>query len=271
MNSLSVSVVVPVYKRDDPAHFAESLKSITEEQTRPPSEVVVVADGPLTPDLNDVLSTRDDLTVIRLEENRGAGAARAAGVKNATHDLIAFQDSDDLSVPERFETQIEYFRERPELDALGGYIAEFEVNPDEPHAVRKVPTQPSKIARWGKIRSPLNQTTVIAKRESILTAGNYRADDRMEDYSLWARMLARDMQLANLPSVLAKVRAGETEMSARRGGFEYAREEIRLQGEFYRIGFVSAPIAVVNVAVRVPIRLVPDGIRSSLYQRLLRD
>ena len=271
MNSPPISAVVPVYKKDNPIHFAKSLESITKSQTHPPSEVIVVADGPLTPELNKVLDRRDDIIMVRLERNRGAGAARAMGVKNATHDFVAFQDSDDISVPERFERQIEFFREQPEIDALGGYIAEFEADPDEPHAVRKVPTQPSKIARWGKIRSPLNQTTVMAKRESILSAGNYQADDRMEDYSLWGRMLAKDMQLANVPSVLAKVRAGETEMSTRRGGLKYAREEIRLQREFYRIGFVSAPIALLNVTVRVPIRIVPDTVRSFLYQRLLRD
>lgn len=271
MSSLPVSAVVPVYKEDEPSHFAESLDSITKKQTRSPSEVVIVADGPLTPELNEFLDDRNDVTTIRLEQNRGAGAARAAGVKNATNNLIAFQDSDDLSVSERFERQIRYFRDHPKIDALGGYIAEFEVNPDQPHAVRKVPTRSSKITRWGKVRSPLNQTTVMAKRDSMLAAGNYRPDDRMEDYSLWARMLANGMKLANLPDVLAKVRAGESEMSARRGGVQYAREEIRLQREFYRIGFVSAPLAFLNVAIRVPVRLMPSNVRSFSYQRFLRN
>lgn len=261
---------MPVYKKDEPAHFAESIKSITKDQTCPPSEVVVVADGPLTSELNEVLNKNNEITVVRLDQNRGAGVARAVGINNAAHDLVAFQDSDDLCVPKRFERQLQYFDNNPETDALGGYIAEFDKNPNKPHAVREVPTQSSSIARWGKIRSPLNQTTVMAKRESILTAGNYRPDDRMEDYSLWARMLTKGMKLANLPSVLAKVRAGESEMSARRGGLNYAREEIRLQREFYQIGFVNAPIAILNIMLRVPVRLMPTDIRSFLYQRFLR-
>jgi len=270
MSSLSISVVIPVYKKDDPTHFVESLKSVTQRQTCSPSEVVVVADGELTAELNGVLENQDNLKIIRLEKNCGAGAARAAGVRSATHDLVAFQDSDDLSVPERFERQTDHLYQRPNLDALGGYITEFEENPEEPHAVRKVPTAPSKIASWGKIRSPLNQTTVMAKRESILTAGNYHPDDRMEDYSLWARMLAKDMKLANLPSILAKVRAGEREMSARRGGLEYAREEVRLQRDFYQMEFVNLPVAILNILIRVPVRLIPGHILSWLYQKFLR-
>jgi len=270
MNSPPVSVIVPVYNKDEPAHFAESIKSVTEDQTYPPSEVVVVADGPLTSELNEILNERNEVTVVRLDQNRGAGAARAAGVRKASHGLVAFQDSDDLSVPERFERQVRYFENNPEIDALGGYIAEFDTDPSKPHAVREVPTQSSKISSWGKVRSPLNQTTVMAKCESVLAAGNYRPDDRMEDYSLWARMLANGMKLANLPSVLANVRAGENEMSARRGGLKYAREEIRLQREFYQIDFISAPVAIINVLIRVPIRLIPSHIRSFLYQRFLR-
>jgi glycosyltransferase involved in cell wall biosynthesis len=266
-----LSVVLSVYRGDDADQFDASLGSVTDEQTRPPDEVVVVADGPLTPALNRVLDGRDDVDVVRLEENRGAGGARAAGVEHASHELVAFQDADDLSVSERFERQLSYLGEHPEVDALGGYISEFGTDPERPHATREVPTRPSKTARWAKVRSPLNQTTVMARRQSILDAGNYHADARMEDYALWARMLTRGMVLDNVPEVLAKVRAGSGEMAGRRGGFEYAREDVRLQREFHRIGFVSAPLAALNVAVRVPTRLVPNRLRSAVYGRLLRD
>jgi len=266
-----MSVVVSVYQGDDADHFAASLKSIIDEQTHTPAEIIVVADGPLTAALNDVLDEWKNLEIIRFEDNRGAGAARAAGVEHASHEIVAFQDADDLSVPRRFEQQLTYFREHSELDALGGYIAEFEDDPDDPHATREVPTQSSKIARWAKIRSPLNQTTVMARRKSILEAGNYHADERMEDYALWARMLTAGMKLDNLPEVLAKVRAGSDEMAGRRGGLEYAREDVRLQREFYRMGFVSVPVALLNIAIRVPTRLVPNSVRSAVYGLFLRD
>lgn len=271
MNLPSMSVVVSVYPGDNADHFAASLESIADKQTHPPDEIIVVADGKLTTALNSVLNGRTDLEIIRFEDNRGTGAARAAGVKHASHENVAFQDADDLSVPERFDQQLAYLHEHPDIDAVGGYIAEFEADPDDPHAIRKVPTQPSKIARWAKIRSPLNQTTVMARRESILEAGNYHADKRMEDYALWARMLTAGMKLDNLPEVLAKVRVGSNEMAGRRGGLEYAREDVRLQREFYRMGFVSLPMALLNIAIRVPTRLVPNSVRSAVYGRFLRE
>lgn len=273
MDHPPLSAVVSVYRGDDAKHFAASLDSITDAQTHPPEEVVVVADGPLTDDLDAVLAKCEDsegFEIVRLAENRGAGAARAAGVEHASHEFVAFQDADDLSVSDRFEQQLTHFRGCSELDALGGYIEEFENDPGDPHASREVPTEPAKVARWGKIRSPLNQTTVMARRESILAAGNYHADERMEDYALWARMLSRGMQLANLPVVLAKVRAGSAEMAGRRGGLEYAREEVRLQQEFYRMGFVNAPVAAFNLAARLPTRLIPNRVRSAIYRHFLR-
>ncbi|WP_171052348.1 glycosyltransferase [Haloterrigena sp. H1] len=272
MPSLSLSALCTTYHGDNPAELSQSLCSIR-NQTRPPDELVLVKDGPVPEVINNVIRdvlgpTEFPVEVVSLPRNRGHGAALREAVKNATKDIVAIHDADDICIPERFETQLAFLDETG-ADVVGGYIAEFEDDPGDPHAVREVPVEHESITAMAKFRCPMNQTTVSARRESIVDAGNYRPVDRMEDYEIWARMIQSGYEFRNQAKVLVKVRGG-TNMYTRRGGLEYAREEIRLQKDFYDIGFVSAPRAFSNAMIRTVPRLLPNRIRGQLYQRFLR-
>lgn len=271
-----VSAIVPVYCGDDPDHFATALNSLT-SQTHPPDEIIVVADGPLTNPLNATLKSQqnndDRFDIIRRDTNQGQGLARAVGTRRASNDLVAFLDADDFAVPDRFEQQVAYFNANPDLDALGGAIEEFGTNPDNPHARREPPTNPDEVADYARFRSPINNTTAMVRRNSLIEAGNYRAEEPFEDYRLWLRMVSMEMTLANLPNVLAKVRAGDngTEMAKRRGGFSYAYAEVQLFHEAYRDGTLSMWVALLNLAIRIPIRLMPNQVRTTVYEQFLRN
>jgi hypothetical protein len=178
-------------------------------------------------------------------------------------------DADDISVPSRFERQIGFLKENPDIDIVGGYIEEFDTDPNYPIARREVPPTHEGIEQMARFRSPMNHGTVMFNKEAVLHAGNYRAVDRMEDYDLWIRMLIDGATFANIPEVLVKVRAGE-EMYGRRGGWEYAREEIRTQIEFYRREFTPFPVFLFNIFTRTFLRLIPDTIRREIYQRISR-
>jgi glycosyltransferase involved in cell wall biosynthesis len=269
-----VSAIITTYRGDDADELSDALDSIL-DQTLPPAEVVLVEDGPVTADIESTVADyqhrhSEIFSILPLESNWGQGYARRIGIENANHDLVAMMDADDVSVPQRFELQVEYLQQHPEIDAVGGYSAEFTTDMDSPHAVRQVPVEPAAVASKARFKSPMNQTTVMARRAAILDAGNYRGVDRMEDYGLWGRMLSNGSALANLPTVLAKVRGGGP-MYTRRGGWEYAREEVRLQRQFLDMGFVSLPVALVNLCIRVPIRLLPNRLRAVLYSRFLRN
>ena len=49
------SVLMSVYKKDDPTFLKTALESIYEKQTRKPNEIIIVFDGPLTEELYSVL------------------------------------------------------------------------------------------------------------------------------------------------------------------------------------------------------------------------
>jgi glycosyltransferase involved in cell wall biosynthesis len=267
-----VTALVPTYSGDDSAELAQSIRSLL-NQTRVPDDILVVEDGPIPEELSTALDRiQSEASVpirrIVLNENVGQGGARRVGVEEANSEFITIHDADDIAVTERIEWSLQALEEH-DADLVGGYITEFNSDPSQPHAVRKVPCEQDEIREMAKFRSPINQTTVTARRSAILDAGNYRSVDRMEDYELWVRMLVEGFELRNIPKVLAKVRAG-TSMYGRRGGWEYAREEIRIQRHFVDIGFITRRRGLCNAIFRTVPRLLPTHIRAKLYETFLR-
>lgn len=269
-----VSVVLATYGGDDPDALQEALDSVI-NQTHTPAEIVLVENGPIPSTIESIVETYQQdhpstFSVVQIDTNQERGYARQIGIESASHELVAMMDTDDISVPQRFEEQVEYLSDHPSVDAVGGYIAEFTDDPDNPHAIRRVPLTPEDVANKARFRSPINQMTVMVRREAVLKAGNYKRVDPMEDYDLWARMLVNGSKLANIPQVLAKVRGGE-KMYARRGGWKNAHEEIRLQRQFLELGFINLPVALMNLCIRIPIRLLPNRFRGEIYSQILRN
>lgn len=269
-----VSVVLPTYRGDDPSALSESIASLA-NQTVVPAEVVIIKDGPVTDTIDSIIDNWDSEfpTKIRTHQigyNKGLGNALRVGVTNCTHELIARMDADDISIETRIEKQLNFLMKNPSVDIVGGYIEEFTSNPNQPESKREVPTTHDAIEKMAKFRSPMNHGTVMFRRDAILSAGNYRAVDRMEDYDLWVRMLLDGATFANIPEVLLLVRGGN-DLYGRRGGLEYAREEIRTQTEFYRRGFTSLPIYLFNMFSRTTLRILPNRIRGGIYSAIARD
>ena len=109
MTRLPFSVLLPVYAGDRPDYLARSLVSVTDEQTRPPDEVVVVRDGPVSPELAQTLAelaatSSVPLVQVELQHNEGLGRALDRGLAACRHDVVARQDADDISLPRALRT-----------------------------------------------------------------------------------------------------------------------------------------------------------------------
>ena len=140
---MTISVLMSTYCKEKPQYLHEAMKSIWTDQTRKPDEIVLVEDGPLTPELDAVIRSwkqqlQDTLTLVCNPTNQGLAAALNDGIAVARGELIARMDSDDHSLPDRFSLQERYMQAHPEVDILGGSLQEFN---DEGtlHNVRKYP------------------------------------------------------------------------------------------------------------------------------------
>lgn len=152
----SFSVAMAVYRNDNAVDFAEAVRSIYDSQIVKPSEIIIVIDGPIPESLETTLeSLKKDIGIIkfvRFEKNQGHAAVRQAGLEAASFDLVAVMDADDISVPQRFEMQLEAFAKHPEASVIGGQIKEFIEKPSNVVGERIVPEKDDEIKQCAPIR-----------------------------------------------------------------------------------------------------------------------
>lgn len=268
------SVAISVYKSDNPVFFDRALNSITENQTITPNEIVLVVDGPVSDSLNEVISKYENkygiFKIIRLEKNGGLGNALKIAVENATFELIARMDSDDVSLPTRFEEQLRYFQVNPEIDIVGGNITEFIGEENNIIGQRLVPTSNEAIREYMKERCAMNHVSVMYKKAAVQNAGGYQDWFWNEDYYLWIRMWLNGAIFANTGSVLVNVRVGE-EMYQRRGGSKYFESEKGLQDYMLNHGMITHLTYIKNITKRLIIqKLMPNKIRGWVFRTFAR-
>jgi glycosyltransferase involved in cell wall biosynthesis len=270
--SLKFSVLMSVYHRESPTYLEHSLGSLV-AQTRLPDEVVIIKDGLLGSELDQVISRFSEklpTVTLDLRVNRGLGRALRAGVEHCRFEWIARMDSDDICLPGRFKRQLEFLEIHPEIDVLGSGISEFQHDPGSQVSLRCLPEKDSAIRSFSKFRNPVNHMTVMFRKQAVLEAGNYQEIIGFEDYDLWVRMLMLGVRFHNLQESLVFVRCGNG-MQRRRGGLEYLLRELRLLRSFHASGFISTFELVQNALLRVPARMVPASIRGEIYRRFLRS
>ncbi|CAN5775833.1 glycosyltransferase [soil metagenome] len=265
------SLLLSVWAGDDPEFFRQAWTSTVVEQTRRPDEVVVVQDGPVEAELAAVLNELlarcpVPLQHIVLERNQGLGPALDQGIAACRHDVIARMDADDVSLPRRFEVQLPLIEAG--ADIVGSALLEFTHSIDEVVEVRLPPTDPGWIRSAARFRDPFNHPTVVYRRAAVQRAGGYQDLPLMEDYLLFARMLAAGARPANVAEPLVYYRVGAGAY-ARRGGRELLRSELALQRRFLELGIITRTEFVRNVAVRGGYRLVPTRLRKAAYRRLI--
>lgn len=264
------SVLLSIYKKEQPNHFIQSLKSMF-AQTLLPNEIILVKDGPLTPELDAIITEYQSrypiLKVIPLPYNQGLGNALNEGLKHCSYELVARMDTDDIAKPNRFEKQIKVFQEHPEIDICSAWIEEFEATPDNILALRKLPETHDDILKYAKHRCPINHPVVMYKKSAVLKAGGYKGFP--EDYRLWINMLMNGAKFYNIQESLLYFRFSSA-MVRRRGGWKYAMADAKSQWDFYKIGFLNFPTLVYNISVRMFVRLTPNFIRALIYKKLLR-
>lgn len=270
---MQYSVLMSVYCNESPKFLKSAIDSVL-QQTIKTDDFLIVWDGKLTLELEHMLESyqRDYSNIIRflkIEMNVGLGEALRRGVLECRNSLIARMDSDDISVPERIEWQLEAFRRRPDLVLCGGQIEEFFVNSDFPEDRRIVPCEYEDIIVYSKKRNPMNHMTVMFRKQAVLEAGNYIPMEYAEDYYLWVRMLVKGYYIKNLPQTLVKVRVGNG-MFRRRGGVKYAVSLTRLMNCFFKIGFLTRSEFLYNIFIRIIISLLPSNLRKVVYQKKLR-
>ena len=266
------SVLMSVYERENPVFFRDSIESMR-KQSLPFSDFVLVCDGPLGEELEEVIRWAEGcigerFQCIRLPENRGLGKALAEGITHCRYDIVARMDSDDLSRPERCRLQIEAM-EKGGYDIVGCALEEFKETPGDTENVRFSPEYQEEIIGYAGKRNPFNHPCVMYRKSTVLKAGNYVDFSGFEDYCLWIRMLKKGAKAHNLQQVLLDMRTGEG-MYDRRGGASYIKSVLRFQRYLKGEGIIGTGTFLKNCAVRTIVGLIPGSLREEFYRIFLR-
>lgn len=197
-----------VYKNEQAARLERCLKSIWDDQTRKPDQIVLVEDGPLPKELYEVinlwkLKLLEKFDVLKNEVNLGLTKSLNKGIAVVKTDLIARMDTDDQSTPHRFEIQEKFMIDHPEVDVLGGAYNIMDENGVILYAKYFKHTHEEMIKQmcW---RCPLSHPTVMM-RSAIFKEKGLMYDERFrnsQDIALWVDAVQAGCRLANTDDIV---------------------------------------------------------------------
>lgn len=266
------SVLMSVYYKEKPEYLMQSLDSIF-NQSLLPNEVIIIEDGKLTKQLDNVILLYKKkyskiLKNIKFEKNRGLGVALHDGILECKNELIFRMDTDDICDKNRFEKQMKIFEET-DSDVVGSNIVEYDEKMENITSYRIVPQNDKDIKIMAKKRNPMNHMTVAYKKSKVLEAGNYQSMMFFEDYYLWVRMISNNCKFYNINENLVKVRGGN-EMIKRRGGIKYIKPIVNFQKQLLKLNIINYFQFLANVISRVGVSLIPNSFRFFIYKKILR-
>ena len=272
---MKFSVLMSVYSKDEADFFKKALESVTLEQTVKPAQVVIVEDGPVPKCFGEIIKEIElkcdgiEFTVVKKDQNAGLAAALNTGLLFCKYDWIARMDSDDIADNRRFEKQVAFICDHPNVSVLGSSISEFENEPGDISSRRMVGLTHDEIVKMAKVRTPMNHVTVFYSKACVDNVGGYcESFGKLADYKLWVDLLISGVKFANIDEDLVYVRVGNGFIE-RRSNKREIHDWDMLQSYLKKNGFIGGFAAFKN---RVYIRIfiyTPIWLKKFLYRTTL--
>lgn len=267
------SVLMSVYYKEKAEFFDLSLESNLIKQTLRPDEFVLVCDGDLTPELEAVIEKYQklvpDVLKVYRKENGGLGKALNFGLPKCSYPLIARSDSDDVCALDRFEKQVRYFEEHPEVGIISSYIDEFEKDWSMPMHTKTLPLTHEELWEMAKFRNPINHMSSMMRKDDVLRIGSYKHIPYIEDYELWVRAMINGIKIANVGEVLVHARTGNG-MVQRRGTKKYIKSWHIMNRYMVKNGMIGNLTYVRNMIAIIGFVFMPVGLKEFVYKKILR-
>ena len=274
----TVTVMLPVYKKDNPAFFEESLASVL-GQTYQDIKVLVGVDGPVEGKLAETLKEvekNERVEVIYFKENRGLACVLndlVARSRELGVEYLARMDADDKCVSDRFERQMAYLQEHLDVDVVGGKIEEIDQNGEKNGKSVQYPLTHDDCRKFFRYRDPLAHPATffrmryfdkVAKKNGKINTW-YRPEYRKnQDTMLWFDGFMSGCVFANLHETVLHFRVAK-DFYGRRNGWKRAKQMMRSRMEINKAMKydVSANLFALAMAIMT---VSPTWLKKFLYR-----
>jgi len=209
-----ISVLMGIY--NCASTLVEALDSLY-AQTYQDFKIILCEDGS-SDDTYEVAETYatnyDNIILLRNERNMGLNYTLNRCLEQADTDYIARMDGDDISLPHRFETEINFLDSHPEYAVVSGPMIYFDADGDF-----RTGTGQGEVKKEDFIMdSPICHAPCMARTVAFKAVGGYSVGDRFlraEDYHLWFKLFAAGYKLYMLNDVIYKMRDDRNALSRR--------------------------------------------------------
>lgn len=204
-NTPKISVVMSCYNRAEYSKLA--IESIL-NQTYKDFEFIIIDDCSTdnTADVIQEYADKDERIVfIKNNANKGLIYSLNLGLEIAKGEYIARMDDDDISMPTRFEKQVEYLDSHPQVTVLGTFIEPIGDDKGESWVTIE---DSDELDVAMNFYNPMCHPSVMI-RNSFLKEHNLNYSPEAlyaEEYHLWMKIILAGGKLANLPEKLVQYR-----------------------------------------------------------------
>lgn len=228
MSEVLLSVLMPAYNSEK--YIEEAINSVL-HQTFSDFEFLIIDDGSTDNTIDVILKFSDSrIRLIRNEENRGLIYSLNVGLEEAKGKYVARMDADDICYQTRFEKQIKFMDNHPEISVLGTAhrVLGTEIEVHHPKFDEEIKLQMFR-------KSAHTHPTIMIRQLDLLNHNLfYKEEYRFaEDYGLWAEVAGKGLQLANLEEVLLDYRHHDGQITIERRK-EQLDTSARIQSIYFR-------------------------------------
>lgn len=262
-----VSVIIPAYNAE--RYIADAIESVL-NQSYQIFELIIIDDCSKdgTWEIIQDFKKRDKrIRAYRNKENLGIGGNRNKGIKLAKGEYIAWQDSDDISLPTRLKLQVDYLVEHEDVGAVGGWIEFFGMGIKP--SVRKYNEHDTQLRRTIFRYNPIAQPAAMFRAKCYETLGLYHISYTVtEDLEMLFRLGTR-YEFANVQSIVLRYRQDANSLT-RKNLKKMEKTTLQLRFKYARDNAYGPTLGdyIYNIAQYISMFVLPAKVKIQLFNFL---
>ncbi len=265
----TISVLSAVYKNERPDYLDRMLKSVWDNQSLKPKQIIIVEDGPLTAGLYQVLDEwkekiGDVLYRLKNSTNLGLTVSLNKGLEVVCSEYIARIDSDDMCMPNRFLLQTNFLEKNKDIDVVGGASEVIDTDGSVKY-IRNYKLTHEEMLKEIYWKCPLSHPGVMMRASMFKEKGlRYNEEFRnSQDIALWVDAIMCGCKFANLKEVV--IRSTEADDIYRRRGTVRAKNEYKSFARAAKYIYGKYSLKRLVPCVRFLFRCLPTPLIKLIY------